>query len=122
MFPYYYKNGELFGVHFGSFHDDEKGLLNLMKAEEEFFRDQNRPLPFWADFYETRLTETILTEFLRSMSRLRRLIPRLAIVGCTWKDRWRIGQLIKKKALEVPAPIKFYSDPEEAKTWLVSER
>ncbi len=40
MFPYYYKNGELFGVHFGSFFNDEERLLALMKAEEEFITNK----------------------------------------------------------------------------------
>ncbi len=121
MFPYYYKNGELFGVHFGSFHEDEAGLLALMKAEEEFIIQQNRQLPFWIDFYETRLTDKILIELFNSINRLHSHITRLAIVGCSLKDRWRIKRLGKKLGLQFPIPVKYFSDPEEAKTWLVSE-
>lgn len=121
MFPYYYKNGELFGVHFGSFFDNEEGLLALMKAEEEFMKKQNCQLPLWIDFYETKLTDRILIEFLHSMNRLHHQIPKLAIVGCSWKDQWRIKKLRKKLELELPVLVKYFSDPEEAKTWLVSE-
>ncbi len=121
MFPYYYKNGELFGVHFGSFFDNEEGLLALMKAEEEFMKKQNCQLPLWIDFYETKLTDRILIEFLHSMNRLHHQIPKLAIVGCSWKDQWRMKQLRKKLELELPVLVKYFSDPEEAKTWLVSE-
>jgi len=37
LFPYYYKNGELFCLHFGSYFSDEDGVIAMMKAEEEFF-------------------------------------------------------------------------------------
>jgi hypothetical protein len=121
LFPYYYKNGEIFGVHYGSFFDHEEGLLSLMNAEEAFMKGQNCQLPLWIDFYETKLTDRILIEFLQSMDRLHHQIPKLAIVGCAWKDQWRIKQLRKKLDLELPALVKYFSDPEEAKTWLVSE-
>lgn len=122
MFPYYYKNGELFGVHYGSFFDNEEGLLALMKAEEEFMKEHNCQLPLWIDFYETKLTERILIEFLHSMNRLHHQITRLAIVGCSWKDQLRIERLQKKLNLELPVLVKYFRDPEEAKTWLVSEQ
>ncbi len=121
-FPYYYKNGELFGVHFGSFFDDEEGLLALMKAEEAFIIEQNYPLPYWADLCQSKLTDPVLTEFIHSMDRLRRYIPKLAIVGCSFIDKWRIKRLEKRLGIVLPAPVRFFSDPEVAKTWLVSER
>jgi hypothetical protein len=40
LFPYYYKNRELFGVHFGNYFSDEDRLIAMMKAEEEFFIQQ----------------------------------------------------------------------------------
>ena len=58
LFPYYYKGGELFGLHYGSFFTDEEGLLH---------------------------------------------------------------KLAKKSGVKFPMPIRYFSDPEEAKTWLVSE-
>ena len=122
MYPYYYKNGELFGVHYGSFFNNEDGLLALMKAEEAFMKKQNCQLPLWIDFYETKLTDRILTEFLHSMNRLHPHIPKLAIVGCSCKDQWRIKRLRKKLEVEFPVLVRYFSDPEEAKTWLLSER
>ncbi len=120
-YPYYYKNGELYGVHFGSFFDDEVGLLKLMRAEEEFLSRQFRHLPMWIDFYETRLTDAILTEMIQSMNRLKGRITRLAIVGCSGRDQRRIKQLEKKLGTSIPVPVRYFNDPEEAKTWLVSE-
>jgi hypothetical protein len=122
LFPYYYKNGELFGLHYGSFFADEEAFLARMKAEEEFLLRANRPLPLWIDFYETKLTDRVLIEFSKSILRLQRQIPKLAIVGCSFKDRRRLHKLGKKFEIEFPMPVRFFSDPEVAKTWLVSER
>jgi hypothetical protein len=61
-------------------------------------------------------------EFLHSMSRLHHQISRLAIVGCSIKDQWRFNRLRKKLDLELPAEVKYFSDPEDAKTWWGSER
>ena len=121
MFPYYYKGGELFGAHYGSFFDNEGALLARMKGEEEFLLNSNRKLPFWVDFYESKLTDNVLIEFIESMHRLRSHIPRLAIVGCTFRDKRHLQSLIKKSGLEIPLPLRFFSDPEAAKTWLVGE-
>ena len=120
-FPYYYKNGELFGAHYESFASREDELLELMKAEEEFIIRQNYPLQYWVNFYGTKLTEMVLYEFVQSTNRLRKYIPRLAIVGCSWFDRWRLKQVEKKLKMRLPVPVQYFSDPEAAKTWLVSE-
>ena len=122
IFPYYYKSGELFGLHLGSFFGNETALLERMRAEEEFIRMMNHPLPLWIDLYEDRLTDGFLVEFLKSMVRLQSYIPRLAIVGCSRLDRWRMNRIAKKNGLRLEMPVRFFSDPEEAKTWLVSER
>jgi len=121
LFPYPYKGGELFGVHYGSFFTNEGALLARMKAEEEFIAKANHPLPLWIDFYETKLTDQVLIEFSKSILRLQRQIPKLAIVGCSFKDQRRFHKLGKKSGFEFPMPVRFFSDPEEAKTWLVSE-
>jgi hypothetical protein len=122
IFPYYYKNGELFGAHFGSFFDNEKALLARMKAEEEFFLNENKQLPYWVDFYESRLSDKVLLEFCHSISHMQNIITRLAIVGCSFRDRFRLRRLFKKKGLTFPMPIRFYSDPEVAKSWLIGEK
>ena len=121
LFPYPYKGGELFGLHFGSFHANEEALLVRMGAEEAFIADTHKQLPWWIDFYETKLTDRVLIEFLNSMYRSRDHITKLAIVGCSRRDKNRITQLRKKLGLQFPMEIRFFDDPEFAKTWLVSE-
>jgi hypothetical protein len=121
IFPYSYKGGELLGLHFGSFHADEEGLLARMRAEEEFMAGLHRHFPLWIDFYETKLTDRVLIEFLRSMYRSRNFITKLAIVGCSRRDKNQMLRLGKKSNIGLPMPIRFFDNPEDAKTWLVSE-
>jgi hypothetical protein len=121
LFPYHFKGGEILGLHYGSFFSNEEALLTRMKAEEEFIEKANRQLPTWIDFYETKLTDKVLIEFIESINRLHNHVIRLAIVGCSPKDRRRSERLRKKLNIEIPIPIKYFSDPEDAKTWLVSE-
>ena len=118
-FPYYYKNGELFGAHYESFATREQELLELMRAEEEFFIKQHYPLPYWVNFYGTKLTDAVLREFIQSVNRLQRYIPKLAIVGCSLIDKWRLKQVIKKMGMNTP--VRYFSDPEDAKAWLVGK-
>ena len=119
IFPYFYKNSELFGAHYESFARREQALLERMRAEEAFFMAQNRPLPYWVNFYGTRLSETVLNEFVQSLNRLQRYLPKLAIVGCSAIDRWRLERI--RKRAKVSIPVRYFRDPEDAKTWLVSE-
>ena len=121
IFPYGYKGGELFGLHFGSFHSDEERLLTLMEAEEDFVAGLHRHFPLWIDFYETKLTDKVLTEFLQSMSRLQSVVTKLAVVGCSRWDQNRMTRLSKKLDIQLSMPLHFFDDPEVAKTWLVSE-
>ena len=121
IFPYNYKGGELFGLHYGSFFTDEDALLARMKAEEEFISNTIRQTPLWVDFYETKLTEAVLTEFIESIRRLQGHITKLALVGCSFFDKRRFLKMVKRTGIEFRMPVRFFSDPEEAKTWLVGE-
>ncbi len=121
MFPYYYKNGELFGMHLGSYFSDEDGVIAMMKAEATFSARQHRRLGLWIDFYETKLTERVIEEFIEMIEQMRTRVTKLAIVGVPFLARRKINRLIKKTEVLASLPVKYYEDPEEAKTWLVSE-
>lgn len=120
-FPYYYKGGEIHSLKFGSFHADEEALLDVMRAEEEFISRPNRELRIWVDLYESQLTDRVLVELMRSMTRAHEHIIRLALVGCSFKDRWRLRLLGRKFGIGFPVHVRYFDDPEIAKTWLVSE-
>ena len=120
-YPYYYKGGSLMGLHYGSFFNDEEALLARMQSEEEFITNSVRQTPLWIDFYETKLTDTILNEFSGSMLCLQSHITKLAIVGCSCWDKRRLLKSLKCSGGEFQVPLRFFRDPEQAKTWLVSE-
>jgi hypothetical protein len=121
LFPYYYKDGELFCLHFGSYFSDEDGVIAMMKAEEEFVTEHHRPMGIWIDFYETKLTDRVLRELIEMLKHIRPHTTKLGIVGCPTMKRWKMNKLIKKAELLSSLPIKYFDDPEEAKSWLVSE-
>lgn len=120
-FPYYYKGGEIFGTHTGSYRSDQAALLAMLKAEAEFIIERNRPLRVWMDFYEDELTDLVLGEVLTIIDRLQPHLLRLALVGFSLRDRWRFRQLKNKSGQGFLVPVKFFGDPEDAKTWLVGE-
>jgi hypothetical protein len=121
IFPYYFKDGELFGLHFGSYFSNEEGIIAMMKAEEVFFLRQNRAIPIWMDFYQTDLTDRVLAQWMVFIQDTRERITRLALVGCSPKSRTKINSRIKKSGVLTGIPLKYFKDPEDAKTWLVSE-
>jgi hypothetical protein len=119
VYPYNYKGGELFGLHLGSFFNNESGVIDRIKKEESFILKQNMKIGMWFDFYQTKMTDKVINEFIDTISNLQNHIIKMAIVGCSFKDKWRINRIAKKR---VSIPLKYYDDPEEAKTWLVTER
>jgi len=121
MFPYYYKNGELFGLHLGSFFSDEDGVIAMMKSEAVFFNTHHRPMGIWIDFYETKLTDRVIKGFVEMVEHMGPKVAKVAIVGCSTIARWKINKLIKKTEPISSLPVKYFEDPEVAKTWLVSE-
>ena len=121
MFPYYYKGGEIHCLKYGSFFSDEEALFALMKAEEEFIAKPDRQLLIWVDFYETRLTNRVLSEFVKNIKRLRPHIIKLAIVGCSFWEKQRLRYIDNRSGDGLPKGTQFFKDPEDAKTWLVSE-
>lgn len=122
MFPYYYKNGELFGMHLESYGSNDEGLVAMMKAEEAFFLQQNRTIGIWLNFYGTDLTDRALAQLIEMISALQARISRLSLVGCSFWDRRKINRLIRRSDIRPSLPVRYFSDPEVAKTWLVSER
>jgi len=88
---------------------------------EDFIAKRNRRLNIWVDFYETQLTDAVVVEFLGSVRRLSTKIVKLAIVGCSTRDRRRMDRWGKKIEQEIAVPVRCFSDPEDAKTWLVGK-
>jgi hypothetical protein len=120
-FPYYYKGGELHCLKFGSFFGDMPRLLQLMEAEEAFLLQwPTRRYRIWVDLYETTLSDSLMQQFTEHIARLGAQIVKLAIVGCSVRDQKRLTITISGSMVKPLFPIRFYEDPEDAKTWLVS--
>ncbi|MGG3306738.1 hypothetical protein ABER23_04845 [Paenibacillus lautus] len=66
------------------------------------------------------VTSTVLQELINNLKNLDNYIERLSFVGLSAINEWRLKRSIKKAG--VTLKISYYSDPEEAKTWLVSEK
>jgi len=122
VFPYYYKGGEVHCLKYGSFFEKKDELFALMQAEEQFIAETNRKLKIWVDFYQTAKTKEVLLEFVHNLQRLSGYISKLSIVGFSASDRWRLRSALRKSGIELTMPLKFFSDPEDAKTWLVQEK
>jgi hypothetical protein len=121
IFPYPYKNGELYGLHLGSFGENEEALIARMRAEALFFNEQRRSLGIWMDFYQTRLTDRIIDELVEFLRKTRSHTLKLGLVGCSFRDRGRINRRLRQAGDLAGLPVRYFSDPEDGKTWLVSE-
>jgi hypothetical protein len=121
IYPYFFRDGELFCLHYGSFHEDHSALRALMAREEEFVAANLRHVPVWVDFYETKLTGPLLVDFVESMIRMSTGVSRLAVVGCSAWNRRRLRKIASRTELIRTVPIEFFKDPEVAKSWLVGK-
>ena len=121
--PYYYMGGELHPLKYGSYFDDKISLFNVMKAEQEFILKSsgtnNRQI--WIDLYETTIDDKVIIALAAHIRAIRHKIFKLCFVGCSNADKRHIIKAFKKDNIDIASQIKFFSDPEEAKQWLVGD-
>jgi hypothetical protein len=120
-FPYYYKGGELHCLHFGSFFADEPSLLARIAAEREFVLRNVERMPVWMDLYETELTGRVHAGLAAMIHATGERITKLAIVGCPASGRRRLSRAFEKEGVETGPPLRYFDDPEAAKSWLVGK-
>jgi hypothetical protein len=121
LFPYYYKDGELFCLHFGSYFSDEEAVIAMMKAEEDFINTNHRPMGIWIDLYETKLSDRVIQQLVETLTQIAAQITKLGLVGCSPIARWKINRWIRQTRSLSCLSVKYFDDPEVAKTWLVNE-
>jgi predicted HTH transcriptional regulator len=119
IYPYYYKGGEIHCLKYGSKYKNEEKLFELMKEEEVFIFNTNKKLKIWVDMYKTTITNRVLQELTNNVYNLKDHIDKLSFVGLSGINTWRLR--IRIKNLGMDKRISFYSDPEDAKTWLINE-
>ncbi|MFE6073367.1 hypothetical protein ACFVQB_02695 [Paenibacillus sp. NPDC057886] len=120
LFPYYYKGGEIHCLKYGNKYKKYEELFELMRLEEEFIFKANKKLKIWIDLYETSTTEIVLQELVNNLNNLNGYVKKISFVGLSSISKWKLKRKIKNLKLEYP--VSYFSDPEEAKTWLISER
>ncbi len=119
--PYYYQGGELHPLKYGGFHTDQSRLFSVMQAEEAFILQSpgqyNRRI--WIDLYETRLGSETIDALVQHIHSISGKINKLCLVGCPWLSRRKIRRRLKQSPVRLGRRLRFFSDPEEAKQWLV---
>jgi len=121
--PYYYKGGELHPLHYGSYHDNLIELTNIMAAEEKFILSSagNRNRRIWVDLYETNLTEDMIGKLAQHIAGISIKTSKIAFVGCSKRTLKKVNKYLEKLKCRFAGQIRLFSDPELAKSWLVSE-
>jgi len=121
--PYYYMSGELHPLKYGSCHNDKKRLFEIIKAEEEFILKSsgtnNRRI--WIDLYETALDDETITVLVGHLKTIRHKILKLCLVGCMPRDMRKIKAAMKRENMDLYGQTQYFSDPEEAKQWLLGK-
>lgn len=119
--PYYYMGGELHPLKYGSYFSNKDKLFAVMKAEEEFILESsgqnNRRI--WIDLYETTLNNEVIEKLVLHIKAISPKIFKLCLVGCSFIDKHRIKKQMQVNNMNIVEQVKFFSDPEEAKQWLV---
>ncbi|GIP44613.1 hypothetical protein J45TS6_30720 [Paenibacillus sp. J45TS6] len=119
LFPYYYKGGEIHCLKYGSKYKKYEELFELMRLEEEFIFKANKKLRIWIDLYETSTTDIVLQELVNNLNNLNGYVTKISFVGLSSIGKWKLKRKIKN--LKLAYPVSYFSDPEEAKTWLISD-
>jgi len=113
--------GELHPLKYGSYFKNKDELFAIMKAEEEFIikssGQNNRRI--WIDLYETSLDNEVIENLVLHIKTIRSKIYRLCLVGCSLADRHKIKKKMQSCNVDIAEQVRFFSDPEEAKQWLV---
>ena len=120
LFPYYYKNGALHCLKYGSYYRNEDALLETIEREERFFIESGERLNVWIDLYCTRISGRVLDRLIGNLCAIAPQARRIAIVmGASPLSELRIKSRLRRRPELSDTAIRFFRDPEDAKTWIV---
>jgi hypothetical protein len=95
----------------------------LSKAEEKFILDSsgtnNRRI--WIDLYETKFDNEAVVFLLDHLITINSKILKLGLCGLSKINQWKISRKMKQKNNELFIKTKYFSDPEDAKMWLIGK-
>lgn len=121
--PYYYMGGELHPLKYGSYFNHKDQLFAVIKDEEEFILNSagqyNRRI--WIDLYETKLDDEVIETLVSHIKTISPKIFRLCLVGCSFFAGRKIKKKMVANQMDIVAGIRFFSDPEVAKKWLIGQ-
>lgn len=121
--PYYYMGGELHPLKYGSYFNDKDKLFAVIKAEEAFILNSsgqnNRRI--WIDLYETKLDDEVIDTLISHIEVISIKIFKLSLVGCSFFEKRKIIKKMTANNMQIVEEIKFFSDPEKAKQWLIGK-
>lgn len=118
IYPYYYKGGVLYSCDFSGLKKDSAQLLLRLSEEKQFIEKQNG-LRIWLNLADTHLNTDTRKAVAEWAEVLQAHILKLALVGVRPANLFglSLGLPFKHRSFET----RCFIDPEEAKTWLVSE-
>lgn len=119
--PYYYKNGQLDPIHYGSYFHDMAGLADMMAQEEQYILKGYGGRRILIDVYDTCFTGEMLGRLAGHLTAISGKVTKLAFHGFSKKQAKQLEGCLKKTGCALAGKIGYYSDMEEAKTWLISE-
>ncbi len=119
-FPYYYKDGIIHGIHFSNYKDDITSLLRILTEEEAFIKNQSITSTTWLDCYSIKYSKDVFLGICSFLKNLSGKVTKCALVGISLRYKIRINSFLKRNHLE-GIQVRYYSDPEIAKTWLVGK-
>ena len=113
--------GELHPLKYGSYYRNRDKLFAVIKAEEDFILQSsgqhNRRI--WIDLYETTLDNEVIDKLVIHIKAIRPKIFKLCLVGCSFFGKRKIKKRLMDYNVDIAEQVRFFSDPEEAKQWLV---
>jgi len=116
--------GELHPLHYGSYFNDKARLCEVIKAEENFILKSsgmnNRRI--WIDLYGTALDDDVINFLIEHLKIIRHKILKLCLIGCSLSAKRKIKAKMKRENMDLFIQTKYFSDPEDGKQWLISEK
>ncbi|MBN9104308.1 MAG: hypothetical protein J0I14_04835 [Propionibacteriaceae bacterium] len=122
--PYYYLGGELHPLKYGNYGTNRKRLQAVLNAEQEFILASTgtRNRRIWVDLYQTDLDDATIAMLVDHLDAIRPKILKLCLVGCSFRARRRVRAVMRRRTPELHSATRYFSDPEDAKRWLVGRR
>ena len=115
---------KLHPLKYGGYHDDKKRLFEVIKAEEDYILKSpglnNRRI--WIDLYDTSIDDETIAVLINHLKTIRHKILRLSLVGCSQRDVKAIKLAMKRANMDLYGQTQYFSDPEEAKRWLLGKQ